>query len=43
MRLAGGLLSDPQTVGGMPAGDWVAQVVAELQALPNVRIMRGPR
>ena len=26
-------------IGGMPAGEWVAQVVAELQALPNVRIM----
>ena len=37
--LGGRLLSDSQTIGGMPAGDWVAQVVAELQALPNVRIM----
>jgi sarcosine oxidase subunit alpha len=37
--LGGRLLSDPQTVGGMAAGDWVAQVVAELNALPNVRIM----
>jgi sarcosine oxidase subunit alpha len=37
--LGGRLLSDSQTIGGMPAGDWVAQAVAELQALPNVRIM----
>ena len=37
--LGGRLLSDPQTIGGMAAGDWVAQVVAELNALPNVRIM----
>jgi sarcosine oxidase subunit alpha len=33
------LLSDGGTIGGLPAGEWVAQVVAELQALPNVRIM----
>ncbi len=37
--LGGRLLSDGGTIGGQPAGDWVAQVVAELQALPNVRIM----
>ena len=37
--LGGRLLSDSQTIGGMAASDWVAQVVAELQALPNVRIM----
>ncbi len=37
--LGGRLLSDGGTIGGVPAGDWVAQVVAELQALPNVRIM----
>ncbi|MFP5479634.1 MAG: sarcosine oxidase subunit alpha family protein [Alphaproteobacteria bacterium] len=37
--LGGRLLSDGGAVGGMAAGDWVAQVVAELQALPNVRIM----
>lgn len=37
--LGGRLLSEGGTIGGMPAGDWVAQVVAELQALPNVRIM----
>ncbi|WP_128514158.1 sarcosine oxidase subunit alpha family protein [Tabrizicola thermarum] len=37
--LGGRLLSDGGTIGGLPAGDWVAQVVAELEALPNVRIM----
>ncbi|MDP3194974.1 sarcosine oxidase subunit alpha family protein [Tabrizicola sp.] len=37
--LGGRLLSDGGTIGGVPAGDWVAQVLAELQALPNVRIM----
>ncbi|MES2548995.1 MAG: glycine cleavage T C-terminal barrel domain-containing protein [Pseudomonadota bacterium] len=37
--LGGRLLSDGGTVGGMAAGDWVAQVVAELLAMPNVRIM----
>ncbi|MES2915586.1 MAG: sarcosine oxidase subunit alpha family protein [Pseudomonadota bacterium] len=37
--LGGRLLSDGGTIGGQPAGDWVASVVAELQALPNVRIM----
>jgi heterotetrameric sarcosine oxidase alpha subunit len=37
--LGGRLLSDGGTIGGVPAGEWVAQVVAELQALPSVRIM----
>ncbi|AZL58362.1 sarcosine oxidase subunit alpha family protein [Tabrizicola piscis] len=37
--LGGRLLADGGTIDGMPAGDWVAQVVAELTALPNVRIM----
>lgn len=37
--LGGRLLSDGGTIGGQPAGEWLAQVVAELQALPNVRIM----
>ena len=30
------LISDGGTIGGVPAGEWVASVVAELQALPNV-------
>jgi heterotetrameric sarcosine oxidase alpha subunit len=37
--LGGRLLSDGGVIGGVPAGEWVASVVAELQALPNVRIM----
>ena len=37
--LGGRLLSDGGIIGGQPAGEWVASVVAELQALPNVRIM----
>jgi heterotetrameric sarcosine oxidase alpha subunit len=37
--LGGRLLSDGGTVDGVPGGEWVASVVAELQALPNVRIM----
>lgn len=37
--LGGRLLSDGGTIGGQPAGEWVASVLAELQALPNVRIM----
>jgi len=37
--LGGRLLSDGGTIGGQAAGEWVASVVAELQALPNVRIM----
>lgn len=37
--LGGRLLSDGGTIGGVPAVDWVAQVVAELQAMPNVRLM----
>ncbi len=37
--LGGRLLSDGGIIGGMPAAGWVAEVVAELTALPNVRIM----
>jgi heterotetrameric sarcosine oxidase alpha subunit len=37
--LGGRLLSDGGAIGGAPASEWVVQVVAELQALPNVRIM----
>lgn len=39
LALGGRLLSDGGTIGGQAAGEWVASVVAELQALPNVRIM----
>jgi heterotetrameric sarcosine oxidase alpha subunit len=38
-RLGGRLLSDNRQIGGQPAPDWVAGVVAELKALPNVRVM----
>ena len=38
-HLGGRLLSDSGTIGGVPAGDWAVQAVAELQALPNVRIV----
>jgi sarcosine oxidase subunit alpha len=37
--LGGRLLSDGGTIGGLPCGEWVAQVVAELEVLQNVRIM----
>ncbi len=37
--LGGRLLSDGGTLGGMPSGAWVASVLDELTALPNVRIM----
>jgi heterotetrameric sarcosine oxidase alpha subunit len=40
-RLLGGrLLSDDGVLGGKPAAEWLAGAVAELEALPNVRIMR---
>ncbi|MDM7932101.1 sarcosine oxidase subunit alpha family protein [Tabrizicola sp.] len=38
-QIGGRLLSDGGMIGGMSAGDWVASVVAELTAMPNVRIM----
>ena len=38
-RMGGQLLSDSGTVGGLPAVDWVARGLAELQSLPNVRLM----
>ncbi|RJG44124.1 sarcosine oxidase subunit alpha [Mesorhizobium sp. DCY119] len=39
-RLAGGRLnSDGGEIDGMPAGEWLAGALAELEALPNVRIM----
>jgi heterotetrameric sarcosine oxidase alpha subunit len=37
--LGGRLLSEGGTIGGLSAGEWVAQLVAELTAMPNVRIM----
>src|SRR5262245_34581558 len=38
-RLGGRLLSENQVVGGRSAANWAAHVVAELQALPDVRIL----
>jgi methylglutamate dehydrogenase subunit C len=38
-RLGGRLLSENRVIGERSAADWVAHVVAELQALPNVRIL----
>jgi heterotetrameric sarcosine oxidase alpha subunit len=39
-RLPGGRLnSDGGEIDGMPAGEWLAGALAELEALPNVRIM----
>jgi heterotetrameric sarcosine oxidase alpha subunit len=39
-RLAGGRLnSDGGEIDGTPAGEWLAGALAELEALPNVRIM----
>jgi len=38
-RMGGRLLSDPQEIGGGAAADWVAGVLAELSAMPNVRLM----
>jgi sarcosine oxidase subunit alpha len=39
IRLGGRLLSNNETIDGAPGLDWVAEVEAELAALPNVRIM----
>ena len=38
-RLGGSLLANGEDVGGIAGLDWVAGVVAELNALPNVRIL----
>ncbi|WP_353474168.1 sarcosine oxidase subunit alpha family protein [Salipiger sp. H15] len=38
-RLGGRLLAESDPLGGAPATDWVAEVEAELRALPNVRIL----
>jgi sarcosine oxidase subunit alpha len=38
-RLGGRLLSENQVVGERSAADWASHVVAELQALPDVRIL----
>ncbi|MDG4877329.1 sarcosine oxidase subunit alpha [Mesorhizobium sp. WSM4935] len=38
--LGGRLLADGGTIDGLPAADWIARAVAELEAMPDVRIMR---
>jgi NADPH-dependent 2,4-dienoyl-CoA reductase/sulfur reductase-like enzyme len=38
-RMGGRLLSDAQEVDGQAGADWAAGVVAELAAMPNVRLM----
>jgi len=38
-RLGGRLLAESEEVGGVPAVAWVAEIAAELAAMPNVRIM----
>lgn len=38
-QMGGRLLSDPQQIGGGAAADWVGSVLAELGAMPNVRLM----
>lgn len=35
----GRLLSDDAVIDGLPASDWVAEVLAELSSLPNLRLM----
>ncbi|TPI59593.1 sarcosine oxidase subunit alpha [Mesorhizobium sp. B3-1-3] len=37
--LGGRLLADGGTIDGLPAAEWVARAVAELAAMPDVRIM----
>jgi sarcosine oxidase subunit alpha len=37
--MGGQALSDSALIGGLPASDWAAQVLAELRGLPNVRLM----
>ncbi|WP_417628597.1 sarcosine oxidase subunit alpha family protein [Pararhodobacter aggregans] len=39
VRMGGRLLADQPEVGGQAGPDWAAAVVAELAALPNVRLM----
>ncbi|CDX33537.1 Sarcosine oxidase subunit alpha [Mesorhizobium sp. SOD10] len=37
--LGGRLLADGGTIDGLPAAEWIARAVAELEAMPDVRIM----
>ncbi|KMK66478.1 sarcosine oxidase subunit alpha family protein [Puniceibacterium sp. IMCC21224] len=38
-EMGGRLLAEQEQVGGQPGSDWVADVVAELSAMENVRLM----
>ena len=38
-RMGGRLLSEMEAIDGIPAADWVAQALGELQAMDNVRLM----
>ena len=37
--MGGRLLSETQEIGGTPGAVWVAEILAELEALPNARLM----
>ncbi|AWN15121.1 sarcosine oxidase subunit alpha family protein [Salinisphaera sp. LB1] len=39
-ELGGSLLSASETINGRPAADWVAATVAELESLPDVRVLK---
>ena len=38
-QMGGRLLSDPGQIDGKPGADWAADVLAELESLPNLRLM----
>lgn len=38
-RFGGRLLAEDEEIGGKPGPDWAADVVAELRAMPNARLM----
>lgn len=38
-RLGGRLMAETHTLNDLPAGDWIAQVQAEFDSLPNLRVM----
>jgi sarcosine oxidase subunit alpha len=39
VRLGGRLLAETEAVDGVPGAEWAAEVLAELEAMPNVRVM----
>ena len=38
-RLGGRLIADQREVDGVPSAEWVARIAAELEAMPEVRVM----